>query len=86
MYTREQLEILSARLTELSRLKDRLKAINAHDMSFNVRIEVKSKDYSFSTDCKDKAIIDILKNGYESRISRLENKISSTTILDIDAL
>ena len=84
MYTLEQLEILKERLNELNRLKSRLEAINASDMRFSIQIDVKSKNYSFNTESHNKAMIDILKNSYELQISRLENKINSTTILELD--
>lgn len=85
MYTFEQLEELRERLNELNRLKDRLKAINAPDMSFCIRIDVNSKKYSFNTESHNKAMLDILKNSYELQISHLENKINSVTILDTNA-
>lgn len=86
MYTLEQLENLEANLNELNRLKNRLEGLNAPDMSFRIRIEVQSRRYSFSTESRNKEMIDILKNSYELQLSHLENKINSITILDTNAL
>lgn len=85
MYTIEQLEKLKEKLNELNRLRSRLEAINAPDMSFYIRIDVRSKIYSFNVESRDKAMIDILKDNYKLQISHLENQINSITILDTNA-